>query len=207
MGFLEPTELLSYTTKRGYCIIQQEETACFFFNKELQVRGQSVAQRRAYFDNLWHPWKHKKIASTQWLAMAEGLTIGVWRRKIQQSGICYLCTQRALETNDHGLLSSSTVSPLWEQLRQLRQRASLDRGLSSWKEALYGTITTTQPPIALNDPEEDLSWTIGKKKYVISNDAFWDIAKAAFIWFVWYQKCAGDLRNGKFLLGVVLYGT
>lgn len=87
---------------------------------------------------LWHQWMSRKISAMVWLTIAEGLSIGAWRVRLQQDGLCKFC--RLLKTGEHALFSCVGASPAWDKLRLLRVKASLPLALNTWDLVLYEEV-------------------------------------------------------------------
>lgn len=127
--------------------------------------------------------------------------------RMNDPGICNLCSLGALETPEHTFFSCPAVEGVWEKVRCIRALANLPTRITSWWEALTGiydppgqhggaTLLRDPTPTCLSN-DKALPRTI--------DETPWEVLRCSLIWFLWCEKTTYDLRDGEFHVGVALF--
>ena len=202
-GTLEEVGFFGYSTKRGYRIITDKQSRQPKFDKALMEMGYTGSQRKKFYLELWHPWVPRKVGTMVWLTCNEGLPLAEWRKTIGMpgDGKCNLCQEGLLESPQHTFMTCTATRQAWHQFRSLRQEAGLAVGFSSWHEILTGL----SPPSRSAEPIQDDPIPEENEGIKMTVEKPWDILRMSIIWCIWCSKCAHDLRDQDFHLGVALF--
>ena len=90
IGILPETNILNYSTKRGYRVALRQDNNQMHVDAELEAAGYNSKARAKFFNKVWHPYLPCKVSAMQWLILTEGLPVGVWREKIGLPSDCQL---------------------------------------------------------------------------------------------------------------------
>nr|PNR50061.1 hypothetical protein PHYPA_011958 [Physcomitrium patens] len=91
-----------------------------------------------------------------------------------------------------------------DQFTLLKQKANPDNLNLTWEFVLHGNMHRPTPQYQQDQPSDDYSWDAGSP-CSLSKHIPKDILRWAMLWYIWYQRCKHDLRNGQFPIGVLLY--
>lgn len=116
-------------------------------------------------------------------------------------GKCNLCMEGHLESPEHAFMTCPATRQAWTQFNLLRQEADLPRRFTTWIELLTGlnsddATSTPQQADPIPEEETDIKMTV---------EMPWDILRLSIIWCLWCSKCAHNLRDQEFHLGVSLF--
>lgn len=200
LGILPETNILNYTTKRGYRVVLRQDNHKMPLDAELEAAGMDNKTRAKNFNRIWHPHLPRKVSAMQWLVLTEGLPVGAWRERIGLSSDCQLCPGQERETLQHSFLDCTEVKQAWVLFRKTRQAAGLSPDYSSWTEVSRGKMTDPPGP----QVEEDLQWDT-TTAYSINIETPWDILRAQLMWSIWCQRVSHAFSEDQFHLRVVIW--
>ena len=200
IGALPITNILNYTTKRGYRVALKQDNHQMPVDAELEANGMDSKTRAKFFNRIWHPHLPRKVSAMQWLVLTEGLPVGAWRERIGLRSDCQLCPGQVRETLQHAFLDCEEVKQAWVLFRKTRQAAGLPPDYSTWVEVSRGKMTDPPGPRA----EEELQWDTAAA-FSINLETPWDILRAQLLWAIWCQRVAHAFSEDHFHLGVVIW--
>jgi hypothetical protein len=76
LGILPDTNILNYTTKRGYRVALRQDNNRMSVDVELEEAGFNSKTRAKFFNRIWHPYLPRKVSACQWLILTGGLPVG-----------------------------------------------------------------------------------------------------------------------------------
>lgn len=200
IGILPESNILNYTTKRGYRVAMRQENHQMPIDAELEAEGYDSKMRAKFFNRIWHPHLPRKVSAMQWLILTKGLPVGAWRERIGLASACQICPTQDRETLQHSFLECTEVSQAWRLFRNTRLVAGLTTGYTSWKEISRGRMTDPPGPRI----EEDLRWDTAAS-FTLTAETPWDILRAQLLWSIWCHRVAHSFSEDQFHLGAVLW--
>ena len=200
IGILAETNILNYSTKRGYRTALRQNNHQMPVDAEMEAAGVTSKARAKFFNRIWHPYLPRKVSAMQWLILTEGLPVGAWRERLGMSNQCQLCPARQRETLQHAFQECSEISRTWELFRAVRQSAGLPTSYHSWKDISRGLMTEPAGPKI----EEDLRWDTAATVSVNMHTP-WDVLRAQLLWSIWCRRVELAFRDDHFHLGAVLW--
>jgi hypothetical protein len=81
-GHIKQGPFFSYTTKKGYKILNIQQGQTPHFIVEMTRRGYNSAQCKKFYKELWHKWVPTKISTIVWLTCQKGLPLAQWRMRL-----------------------------------------------------------------------------------------------------------------------------
>ena len=200
IGVLPDTNVLNYTTKRGYRVALRQDNNRMKVDIELEEAGFNSKSRAKFFNRIWHPYLPRKVSACQWLILTGGLPVGAWREKLGLPSACQLCPTGDKETLQHAFQSCTEVQRAWDLFRKTRAMTPLNPAYQTWQEISRGLLTEPDGP----SMEEDLRWDTASS-FSINVETPWDTLRAQLLWSIWSQRVAHAFRDEQFHLGVVLW--
>ena len=82
IGVLAETNILNYSTKRGYRVALRQDNNQMEVDAELEAACYNSKARVKFFNKIWHPYLPRKVSAMQWLILTKGLPVGAWREKL-----------------------------------------------------------------------------------------------------------------------------
>ena len=180
IGILPDTNILNYSTKRGYRVALRQDNHLMPLDAELEAAGLDGKTRAKFFNRIWHPHLPRKVSAMQWLILSEGLPVGAWRERIGLSSICQFCPAQEKETLRHAFMDCPSITHAWTLFRNTRGVAGLTEGYESWEELSRGRITDPPGPSVV----EELRWDTAAA-FTINSETPWDILRAQLLWATW----------------------
>jgi exonuclease III len=200
LGILPDTNILNYTTKRGYRVALRQDNNRMSVDVELEEAGFNSKTRAKFFNRIWHPYLPRKVSACQWLILTGGLPVGAWRERIGLPSDCQICPTGDRETLQHAFQTCVEVEQAWDLFRQTRAKTHLRPAYHTWKEISRGLLTEPDGP----SMEEDLRWDTASS-FTINTETPWDTLRAQLLWSIWCQRVAHAFSDEHFHLGVVLW--
>lgn len=202
IGMLPDTNILNYTTKRGYRVALRQDNHKMGVDAELEEAGFTSKTRAKFFNRIWHPYLPRKVSAMQWLVLTEGLPVGAWRERIGLPSSCQLCPTQAHETLQHAFQDCTEVQRAWHLFRHTRTAPGAPSSYHTWKDISRGLMTDPPGP----SMDEELQWDTAAA-FTINSDTPWDILRAQLLWSIWCQRVTHTFGDDHFHLGVVLWNA
>jgi hypothetical protein len=80
---------------------------------------------RQFYQQLWHPWLPRKVSWMKWLILAQGISVGAWRRVMGLESGCSLCNTDILETIHHAFWACPHTQLAWVKYNNLWMQHNL----------------------------------------------------------------------------------
>ena len=200
IGVLPETNILNYTTKRGYRTALRQNNHQMRVDAELEAAGFNSKTREKNFNRIWHPYLPRKVSAMQWLILTEGLLVGAWLERIGLPNHCQLCPNRIRETLQHAFQDCQEIKRTWDLFRALRLTAGIPANYSTWKEISRGLMSEPAGP----SMEEDLRWDTAAA-FTVNMETPWDILRAQLLWSIWCRRVEIAFREEQFHLGAIIW--
>ena len=200
IGILPETNILNYTTKRGYRTALRQNNHQMRVDAEMEAAGFNSKTRAKNFNRIWHPYLPRKVFAMQWLILTEGLPVGAWRERIGLPNHCQLCPTQPRETLQHAFQDCTEITRAWDLFRALRAVVGLPPSYSNWKDISRGLMTEPAGP----SMEEDLRWDTAAA-FTVNMETPWDILRAQLLWSIWCRRVEIAFREEHFHIGAVIW--
>lgn len=202
IGIQAETNILNYTTKRGYRVALRQDNHKMGVDVELEEAGFTSKTRAKFFNRIWHPYLPQKVSAMQWLVLTEGLLVGAWRERIGLPSTCPLCPAQAHETLQHAFQDCTEVQRAWQLFRNTRMTTGAPPSYHTWNDISRGLMTDPPGPSI----DEELQWDTAAA-FTLNSDTPWDILRAQLLWSIWCQRVTHTFSDDQFHLGVVLWNA
>lgn len=200
IGILPETNILNYSTKRGYRTALKQNNHQMPLDAEMEAAGFNSKSRAKKFNRIWHPYLPRKVSAMQWLILTEGLPVGAWRERIGMPNQCQLCPSHSRETLQHAFLECLEIRRTWALFRAIRQAAGLPASYHTWRDISRGLMSEPDGP----SMEEDLCWDTAAA-FTVNMHTPWDVLRAQLLWSIWCRRVEIAFRDEQFHLGAVLW--
>ena len=200
IGILPETNILNYSTKRGYRTALKQNNHQIPVDAEMEMAGFNGKSRAKFFNRIWHPYLPRKVSAMQWLILTGGLPVGAWRERIGMSSQCPLCPSHDRETLQHAFQDCSEIARTWVLFRAVRQVAGLPASYHTWKDISRGLMSEPDGPSI----EEDLRWDTASA-ITVNMHTPWDVLRAQLLWSIWCRRVELAFRDDQFHLGAKLW--
>ena len=200
IGILSETNILNYSTKRGYRIALRQNNHQMQVDAEVEAAGYTSKARAKNINCIWHPYLPRKVLAMHWFILTEGLPVGAWREGIGMSNQCQLCPSHHRETLHHAFQDCLEIGRTWELFCAVRHYAGLPSSYVTWKDISRGLMTEPAGPKI----DEDLRWDTASA-ITVNMHTPWDVLRAQLLWSIWCRRVELAFQDDQFHLGAVLW--